>query len=107
MALDSVTFMRDPLPLNAMSNFSTDHQTRIILLAGNIQQGDGVTAQAEDAQHQVYPLSIEFMGQVAGYNWLTQIVVKFPNSMMTTGDFQVSISRGGVPSNKATVTLKP
>jgi hypothetical protein len=99
--------MRDPLPLNATNNFSADHRTRIILLAGNIQQGDVISAQAEDAQHQIYPLSIEFMDQVPGYNWLTQIVVKFPNSVMTTGDFLVSISRGGVASNKATVTIKP
>jgi len=39
--------------------------------------------------------------------WLTEVVIKLPNQIATTGDIWVSISLRGVPSNKVFVTLKP
>ena len=87
-------------------------RARIILLAGNIVLNPGedvslITAQAQDSQENPYPLTVEFVGKVPGYDWLSEVVVKFPNQMTYTGDFWVSISLRGVPSNKAFVTIKP
>ena len=110
LALDSVNLVRDPFAVTNAQNF--DHRTRIILLAGNIVLNPGedssvVTAQAQDSQGYPYPLTVEFVGKVPGYDWLSEVVVRFPDQMTYTGDFWVSISLRGVPSNKAFVTIKP
>ena len=64
-----------------------------------------VTAQAEDGQSKVYPLTVEYVGKVPDYNWMTQVVVKFPDQLGGTVDYWVSISLRGVASNKAFVTM--
>jgi len=109
LALDSVSFLRDPFGVTNLQNFSGDHRTRIILLAGNLVPEDSslITAQAQDAVGNPYPLTVEFVGKVPGYDWLSEVVVRFPDQMVYTGDFWVSISLRGVPSNKAFVTIKP
>ena len=112
LALDSVNFVRDPFRVTNTQNFSADQRTRIILLAGNIVLNAGedsslITAQAQDSQGNLYPLTVEFVGNVPGYAWLTEVVLKFPNQMTNTGNFWVSISLRDVPSNKAFVTIKP
>jgi len=112
LALDSVNFLRDPFGVTNTQNFSGDHRTRVILLAGNLVLNEGensslITAQAQDAGGNPYPLTVEFVGKVPGHDWLSEVVVKFPDQMVYTGDFWVSISLRGVPSNKAFVTIKP
>ena len=112
LALDSVNFLRDPFGVTNTQNFSGDHRTRVILLAGNVVLNAGedsslITAQAQDAGGNPYPLTMEFVGKVPGHDWLSEVVVKFPDQMVYTGDVWVSISLRGVPSNKAFVTIKP
>jgi hypothetical protein len=95
-----------------MNNFSADQRTRIILLAGNIDINPGetsevITVDAEDSQNNVYRLTVEFVGRVPGQeNWLTQIVVRFPDQMVAAGDYWLRLKLRGVPSNKAIVTMK-
>jgi hypothetical protein len=113
LGLDSVNFMRDPFALTDAYNFSADHRTRIILLAGNIDLNTGedplrvVMAQAQDSQNNTYTLTVEFVAKVPAYDWLTQVGIKLPNQLASTGDLWVTISLRGVPSNKAFVTIKP
>jgi len=111
LALDSVTWLRDPLSANNPNNFSADQRTRIILLAGNITLNAGETysvmsAQGQNAQGASYPLQIEFAGTVPGYDWLTQTVVRVPDQWSGTGDLSITISLRGVASNKVFVTMK-
>jgi M6 family metalloprotease-like protein len=106
-ALDSVTSLRDPLAIFNSLNFSLDHRTRVTLLAVNMDLLPGenisvVSAQAEDLVG-VYPLTVEFVGKVPNFDWLTQIVVKLPDALANAGDVQVSVSLRGVPSNRVIV----
>jgi len=109
LALDSVNLLHDPLSFTNPNNFSADHRTRITLFAGNVDlnPGDSFTAQAEDAQNNPYPLQVEYVGKVPGYDWLTQVVVSFPDPPPAAGDYRLSISLRGVQSNKAAVTMTP
>jgi len=110
-ALDSVTFMRAPFPLVTTRNFSADQQTRIALFAVNAglmtnESMTSVTAQAEDSQQRIFPLTVEYVGQVPDSRWLTQVNVKLPRELINAGDVWISISLRGAVSNKALLRLQ-
>ena len=111
-ALDSVLFLRDPLPVINNLNFSLDHRTRVTLFAINVVLSPGenssvISAQAEDGQHVIHPLAVEFVGTVPNFDWLTQINVRLPDSLVNAGEIRLSISLRGVPSNQVLFRVKP
>ena len=112
IALDSVTFMREPFQVVSTNNFSSDKRTRVMLFAANLEFGPGentfaLTARAEDAQNKVYPLAVEYAGTVPNFYWLTQVVVKLPDELENAGDVSISLSLRGATSNKALINIKP
>ena len=105
IAFDSVNLLRDPFPLTNTLNFSSDNRTRVMLFAVNLDLLPGedttaVTAQAEDSLLNAYPLTVEFVGKVPGYDWLTEVVVKLPDNL-PTGDVMVIVTWHARTSNKA------
>jgi hypothetical protein len=108
IALDSVTFLRDPFAVSSTFNFSSDGRSRIILFAVdlNLIAGDVVTVQAEDAQHVNHQLPVEFITALPDLAGLSQIVVKLPDNL-GSGDFMVSFTLRGVTSNAGVMTIKP
>lgn len=112
VALDSVSLTRDPFTVTTANNFSQDGRRRIALFARNIKllPGDNaevVTAQAEDAQHNIIPLQVEFVGRSTTFSWLTQVNVKLSEELDSAGDVRVSITLRGFESNKALVSIVP
>ena len=65
-----------------------------------------VTAQAEDSGHRIYPLTVEYVGKVSGYGWLTQVNVRLPDGLAGAGDVLVSVSLRGAVSNKVIVGIR-
>jgi hypothetical protein len=111
IALDSVTFLRDPFPLTTINNFSFDQRTRITLFAVGLELLPGedlsvVTAQAEDIGHKTYPLKVEYVSKVPGFDWLTQVVIRLPDDFPNAGDFFVSVSLRGAVSNKVVIGIR-
>jgi uncharacterized protein (TIGR03437 family) len=111
IALDSVTFVRDPFFLPTLFNFSSDQRTRILLFATGLELMPGesisvVTAQAEDSSHQIYPLTVEYVGKVPNFDWLTQVNVRLPDGIAGAGDVLVSVSLRGAVSNKVIVGIQ-
>ena len=111
IALDSVTFTRDPFALTTLLNFSSDQRTRIILFATGLELMPGesisvVTAQAEDSAHRIYPLTVEYVGKVPTFDWLTQLNVRLPDGIAGAGDVLVSISVRGAVSNKVIIGVR-
>jgi hypothetical protein len=110
IALESVTLIREPFsPIS--THFSSDGCRRLILFATDMEseQGDGistVTAQAEDTQHKIYPLSVEYVGRVPNLDWLTQVVIKLP-ATVESGDIWVSINAQGAVSNRVLISIRP
>ena len=110
IALDSVTFWRDPFSLFAGHNFSLDGRTRIMLFATNVEFKPGedasiLSVQAEDSQHSILPLTVEYVGRVPNFDWLTQINIRLPDNVV--GDILISIKLRGVQSNKVLVAIRP
>lgn len=111
IALDSVTRMREPFSVNATLNFSLDGRTRVLLFAGNVNLAPGespavVTAQAEDAQGRVYPLTVEYVVKFPDFERVTQVAVILPAELAGAGDVSISINLRGVPSNKAVIRIQ-
>lgn len=110
-ALDSVTFVRDPISVIDPYNFSIDRRTRLAFFVQSVdllpsESKSLVTAEAEDAQHFVYPLTVESVAKVPNMDWLTEIIVKLPDSLIGKGDVQVSVTVRGIKSEKVAVRIQ-
>src|SRR5437868_11530142 len=94
IALESVSLMREPFPLTQPNKFGTDNRTRIVLFAKNLDMLSGetasaVTAEAEDATHTRYALSVEYVGKVPGFDWLSEVVLRLNDNLGDAGDVLV------------------
>ena len=112
VALDSVTWLRDPFPVFTSRNFSADGRTRIVLFAMNVELQAGenlsiVKATAEDSQQTPYSLIVEYVGNVPNQTWMAQIVVLLPQNLANAGDVLVSIKVRELQSNKVLVSIRP
>src|SRR5262245_39628100 len=108
IALDSVNMMRDPFPLLNLLNFSSDDRTRIKFFAMNLPDNDlaGVVVRAEDAQMNVYPLTVEYVGKLAEAPTLTEIVVRLPDNLPVMQTLQVSVTFHSQTSNKVRIRMQ-
>ncbi|HEX7332149.1 MAG TPA: PQQ-dependent sugar dehydrogenase [Pyrinomonadaceae bacterium] len=110
VALESVWSMRDPFALGNLLNLSSDHRTRIMLFATGIELLPGestsaVVVQLEDSQNRIYPLVVEDIRKVPNLDWLSQIVVKLPDSIETEGDFRITLTFRGTTGNKPSIRI--
>jgi glucose/arabinose dehydrogenase len=111
-ALDSVTLLSDPFPLDTFLNFSTDGRTRVLLFAARLTLAQGedalvaVTAQAEDSVQVMHPLTVESVRKVPNLNDLTQVVVRLPNALPGNSDILVTIRLHGVTSNRVRFRMR-
>jgi glucose/arabinose dehydrogenase len=111
IVLDSPTSMRDPFPLTNIFNLGASPRTRLSLFGMNLhllpgENSSAVTARAEDAAMNIYPLALEFVGDVPGFDWLTQIVVRLPDNTPASQPVFVSVTLRGQTSNKVRVRMK-
>jgi uncharacterized protein GlcG (DUF336 family) len=108
VAVESVTQTREPFTTTAPVSWGTDNRTRIMLFAMGVQAGENasaVTADAEDGAHNVYHLTVEYVGVVPEEEWATSIVVRLNDQMADVGDVLVGISYHGLQSNRVRVGI--
>lgn len=108
IALNSVTFMREPFPLTTPFVGGTDSRTRVMLFAMNMAGAglSGVTAEAEDGAGRRYPLKVEYLGPVAvGQQWVTQVIVRLSDDLGDVGDVLVRLTYGGLLSNRVRIGI--
>lgn len=111
IALASVAMFRDPFALIDTFNFSSDGRTRLIFFGLNLdllpsENSTAVTARAEDAQMNAYPLTVEFVGKVPEYDWLTEVMVRLPDNLPSGQDVWVSVTLRGQTSNRARIRIR-
>jgi hypothetical protein len=110
IALESVSWCKEPFSPTQANPFGSDDRTRIMLFAKNLdlQPGEGasvVTAEAEDATRTHYPLTVEYAGHVPGFNWLGVVIVRLNDLIGDVGDVLIGISLRGVASNRVRVGI--
>lgn len=109
-ALDSPLFTKENFPIISSLNFSSDNRTRVAVFAIGLKLAAGetasaVTATAEDSQGGVRPLTVEFVGKVPNFFWLTQVVLKLNDQIPTPGDVKIRITLHGETSNAVLIGL--
>lgn len=107
IAFNSVTRQREPFSTTTEIAFGPDHATRIMLFAMNLnlQTGETVTADAEDAAHNIYQLTVESVRQVPAQPWAMSVVMRLPDNLPQTGDVLVRITHRGIASNRVRVGI--
>jgi uncharacterized protein (DUF1800 family) len=115
VALESATFKAEPFSLNATFPFSPDTRTRIMLFALNpdLLTGEGInafTADLEDSSHKLYPLKVEYVGAVPGFEGITSIIVRLNDELAAVnngdvGDVLLRINLHGVASNRVRIGI--
>jgi hypothetical protein len=106
VAVDSVTETPEPFPLSQTIAFGGDGRTRLMFFATNLtltagEDASAVTAEAEDGALFRYPLAVEYVAAVPGFEWLTAIVVRLNDNLGEVGDVLVGITYHGIRSNRA------
>ena len=107
IAFDSVTRHREPFSTAAQIRFGSDNATRIMLFAMNLdpQAGETVTADAEDASHNIHTLTVENVRTVPDQPWAAAVVVRLSESLPQSGDVLVRIRYRGIASNRVRVGI--
>lgn len=110
IALDSVLRLRDPFPANSPVLSGADTRTRVMIFAFNLELLPGenlsiITADAEDASHRVYPLTVEHVGKVPGFDWLNCLIVRLHDGIGDIGDVLVRVTARGIPSNRVRIGI--
>jgi hypothetical protein len=111
IAVEPVTRVRDPFPFTQVLPFSTDARTRLMLFAQNAdlltgETASALTAVAEDAAHNIYPLTVERVDRVPGFEWMSSVVVRLSDQMSSvSGDVTVVVTLHGLASNQVRVQM--
>lgn len=110
LAFESVTRQREPFATTVQVRFASDSATRIMLFAMNLQLQPGetasaVTADAEDATHTIYPLTVEHVGSVPDQPWASSVIVRLAENLPPAGDVLVRIKYHGLESNRVRVGI--
>ena len=112
IAVESVSQKAEPFSPAQTLNFSVngDLRTRVMLFASNLSLAPGenaaaVTADAEDGSHTHYPLIVESVPAVPGFNWMTAVVVRLNNNLGDTGDVLVGVTYHSLSSNRVRIGI--
>lgn len=108
IAMDSVTRKREPFDSTSEVTWGNDNRTRVMLFAMGLDpktSPSSITANAEDASHKLYPLTVEYVGPVPQQGWVTAIVVRMNDQMGDLGDVLIGISYQALNSNRVRVGI--
>ena len=107
ISFESVTRQREPFTSTVQVKFGSDAATRIMLFAMNlqVQSGETVTADAEDATRTIYPLTVEHIDSVPDQPWASSLVIRLPQNLPHTGDVLVRITHRGMASNRVRIGI--
>ncbi|HMF55452.1 MAG TPA: hypothetical protein VK619_03760 [Pyrinomonadaceae bacterium] len=110
VAFEAVAFQPEPFPPAQPITLGVDARTRVMLFASNLELLPGedasvVTAEAEDASRARYPLTVEYVGKVPGYDWMSSVIVRLNDNLGDVGDVLVGIRLHGVSSNRVRIGI--
>jgi endonuclease/exonuclease/phosphatase family metal-dependent hydrolase len=111
IAIHSTLFVGEPFTVQTGINFSSDHRTRIMLFATNLDFLAGetissVTIRATDSRSFSYDLPVEDVLKVPNNTWLSALIVRLPDDQTISGDLSINLGMRGGTSNTVRVAIK-
>ncbi len=110
VAFESVSMKAEPFPLTASLPLGNDPRTRICIFAMDLEllPGEGAnafTSDAQDASGKIYPLRVEYVGQVPNFPGITMIVVRLADDLGDVGDVLLRLNLHGMSSNRVRIAI--
>ena len=111
IALHSTLFTAEPFSLTTEINLSTDHQTRIMLFATDleflaVEPLSALTVHATDGRGFTYTLAVEQVLRPPNFSGLSVVVVRLPDDQTIAGDLVITMSLRGAMSNAVRVSIR-
>ena len=111
LAIHSTQFTDEPFSVQTAVNMSSDHRTRIMLFATNLDFLPGetmasVTVRATDSRGLAFDLAVEQVGKVANFPWLSSVTVRLPDDTTIAGDLVVSLGMRNAASNNVRIGIR-
>jgi uncharacterized protein (DUF1800 family) len=110
VAFEAVTMKAEPFALTNSWNYAADNRTRVCIFAMDLEllAGEGAnafTSDAQDGNGKIYPLRVEYVGQVPNFPGITMIVVRLADDLGDTGDVLLRLNLHGMASNRVRVAI--
>jgi endonuclease/exonuclease/phosphatase family metal-dependent hydrolase len=111
VALHSVLFSREPFVVSTPINLSSDHRTRIMLFATNLELLSGespstIIGRAVDSRGNSYDLPVEQVLRFSNFPGLSTLIVRLPADTTIVGDLKIHIGIHNAVSNDVLVAIK-
>ncbi len=112
VAMELTQWVPEPFSITTTLLSDGRNRTRIIVFATDLGllPGDGVealTAEAEDANHVLHPLRVEFVSPLQGLPNFNQVVIRLTADLNGAGDVLLTLKVRGLTSNKARILVGP
>src|SRR5262245_27276911 len=112
IVLESVSLVSEPFSLDMETTFNpSDPRTRISVFGTDLQflQGEGansLTADAQDASGNIYPLKVEYVGTVPNFDGVYMVVLRLNDLMPRNLAYVlVRVNLHGMSSNRVRVAI--
>jgi carboxypeptidase family protein/pectate lyase-like protein len=109
LAFDAVLHTVEPFNLNYEIPWSNNTRTRVMLFVKHFQlapnePASNISVIAEDADHRLYPLTVEWVGKVDGSD-LIYVIARLSDDLTDIGDVAVRITHVGLTSEPLLLSI--
>ncbi len=111
VALESLSRLRDPFPVNTVSFVAgADTRTRVLLFVLNLdllpgERANALTADGEDSTHRFYKFKVEDVRSVPGFEGMQQVIIRLSDDIGDVGDILLRLSLHGVASKRVRISV--
>lgn len=110
IAFEAVTMKAEPFGLTSSWNYAPDGRTRIAIFAMDLEllPGEGAnafTSDVQDGNGKIYPLRVEFAGQVPNFPGITMIILRLADDLGDVGDVLLRLNLHGMASNRVRLAI--
>ncbi|HKR15664.1 MAG TPA: DUF1800 domain-containing protein [Pyrinomonadaceae bacterium] len=110
VAFETATMKAEPFGLTSSVNYGPDTRTRISIFALDIELlfnegANAFSADVQDSSGKIYPLRVEFVGQVPNFPGITMIVVRLADDLGDVGDVLLRLNLHGMSSNRVRIAI--
>ena len=112
VAMELTQWVPEPFSITTTLLSDGRNRTRIIVFATDLGllPGEGIealTAEAEDSNHVLHPLRVEFVSPLQGLPNINQVVIRLTGDLNGAGDVLLTLKVHGLTSNKARILVGP